>query len=369
MNTRLIYSYMVSGHNMEYLHHLYTGALQDATRHYVFAVPRAFEQKKAFWEWPASPNITFHFLNDRTMPARPSLWANAWQNNRCLRATVRQTHADEVILLSLMDFIPFLPFFLPKGVSVSGILYKIYLYFLRDMNGWQRLSERIKYNLLSRSRCIRRIFILNDEESVAQLNRRWHTDKFRYLPDPYIPLRHSDIRDMRQETGIGSDKTIVLHIGSITHGKGSDRLFDMIDNSSASELKTFCFVFAGVVAPSIRDEFYRRVEQSRKRADIIVQDRYLSYADIGSWVHTADKVVLPYRRIGQSSGVIAYCAQLGTPAYVPRQGLIGKLVEQYRIGCTVEHFQDIHSIGQPCEVASSYCESHTIEPFCRTLLS
>lgn len=368
MRTRLIYNYMVSGHNMEYLHHLYIGALEDECHKYVFAVPREFEEKKSMMEWKQSDRIRFHFIDDHRHD-KMSLLTEAWHNGKLLDKVVRETKADEVILISLIDFIPFMPLFIPKGVRVSGIIYRIYLYFLDEMSRIQKLQEWIKYKVITMSRCIDRVFILNDQESASKLNLLWKTNKYEYLPDPFIPFDRSQLRDMRQELGIADDKIIVLHIGSITYGKGSDRIFDMITNSEKEELKRYCFVFAGVVADNIKEDFYKRLAQCREKADIIVRDEYLSYEDMGSLVYTADKVVLPYRRIGQSSGIIAYCAQMGTPVFVPSQGLICKLAKDYSIGIGIDYFNDIHSIEKDVIVSDEYCKCHNIESFYKTILT
>ena len=367
MNTRLIYSDMVTGHNMEYLHHLYLGALEDRSHIYVFAVPREFEDKKDLMEWKANDRIHFRYLDEYKASNR-NLLLGAWYNSRLLGKVAKDTKAKEIFLVSLIDFIPFLPLFVPKGVRVAGIIYKIYLYFLEEMSWSQKIQEWLKYKVMTSSHCLKRVLILNDQESADELNRRWNTHKYRFLPDPFIPFAMGGVRDMREEMGVGKDKTIVLHIGSITHGKGSDRIFDMIDNSNSEELKDYCFVFAGVIAQSIKEEFYRRLGICREKANIIVKDQFLNYFDLGSLVYTADKVVLPYRRIGQSSGIIAYCAQMGTPVYVPSKGLIGRLVSQFSIGACLDDFHDIHSIEVEAKAESLYCESHTIGSFYRTIL-
>lgn len=368
MNTRLIYNYMVTGHNMEYLHHLYLGALEDIHHVYVFAVPKEFEAKKDLMGWKMNDRIRFRYL-DEYKTSKSNLLLKAWYNSKLLGKVVRETKAKEIFLVSLIDFIPFIPLFIPKKVRVSGIIYRIYLYFLDELGLIQKMQEWLKYKVMTSSKCIDRVMILNDQESADELNRRWHTSKYKYLPDPFIPFEKQSLRNIRQELGIANDKTIVLHIGSITRGKGSDRIFDMIDNSTAEEVKSYSFVFAGVIADNIKCEFYRRLSICRAKANIIVKDQYLSYHEICNLVYTANKVVLPYRRTGQSSGIIAYCAQIGTPVYVPSKGLIGRLVRQFSIGTCVNNFHDIHSIEVEANADSLYCESHTIESFYKIILN
>lgn len=365
---RLIYSQFVSGHYVEYLHHLYMGALADTENEYVFAVPRAFEEKRSLLEWPKSSHISF-LLFDGKITHSHFLLVNAWSECQQLKKIILNTQSSWVLLISLIDFIPFISLLAPKDVKISGILYRLYQYVWPELTIIQRIQDWLKFWTISRTQCIKKAFVLNDSEQADSLNNDWCTSKFTYLPDPYVPFDENVLRDMRSELGITADETMVLHLGSITHGKGSDRIFDMIDRSSEADLKNYCFVFAGVIAENIKAAFYERYHECKKKAHVILKEGFLSYEDMGSLVRTADKVVLPYRRVAQSSGIIAYCAQLGTPVYVPNKGLIGKLVKKYHIGLTVDKFDDIHSLEKEYECSWGYCESHTTGMFVQVLLN
>lgn len=367
MRTRLIYTHFVSGHNIEYLHHLYLGALADVAHNYIFAVPQEFESQKDLMEWEPSSNVTFHYISHEASRTG-NILVNAWNSCRQLARVAKATNASEVILISLMDFMPFIQLLMPRSIIVRGILYRIYLYYFSEMKWWQQLTEKIKMFVITHSSCVSDIYVLNDENSAHELNRRWHTKKFCYLPDPCVLLDKSDLRDMREELDIEKGKKIVLHIGSINYNKGFDRVFDMIKHSDEDDLRDYCFVFAGKIASECKPLFCQMLEQCQRKATIIVKDKFLTYQEMGSLIYTADKVVLPYRRFGQSSGIIAYCAQLRTPAYVPDKGLIGRLVEKYQIGIGVAAFNDIHAINADIKIGGEYCKSHSVKAFYQTIL-
>lgn len=367
MKTRLVYTHYISGHNIEYVHHLYEGAQKDLSNHYVFAVPEEFEIQKQQMEWKQSNNVAFHYIGNAAS-VDGNILSRAWKNCRRLKKAVRSCHADEVILITLIDFVPFLQLMMPEKVKVKGILYRIYLYYLPEMDFIHRMIEKVKMYVITHSKCIESVLILNDKKGAQRLNSLWKTEKYSYLPDPCVLLEKSSIRNMREELNIAMDKTIVLHIGSINYDKGFDRIFKMIDNTKESELANFCFIFAGKVSEGCKELFYAMLGKSKTKANILVMDEFLPYDVMGSLVYTADKVVLPYRRFGQSSGIIAYCAQMKTPVYVPDKGLIYHLVKQYGIGTGVSDFTDIHSLDCSCITNSSYVDSHRIEDFYNTIL-
>lgn len=363
--TRLIVTLSSSGHNVEYVHHLYEGATHDISNDYVFAVPDDFQEKGKYLQWEASDNCRFHYF---TPFCSGNILIKTWHNCKHLRTLIQQYAARSVAVIALIDFMPFLPLFIPKGVSVSGIVYKIYMYTWKTASWKSRCKDLLRNYLYARCRCFSHVYVLNDQSAASFLNRQWHTSHFTYLADPYMSIPDEGIRDLREELDIDSDKTVILHIGSMMRRKGTLRLLDMIANTPQGQLSDFVFILAGKVDASIKQEFQRRVDSLSHITRIIVRDEFLPYDYVGSLIRTADKVVLPYERTDSSSGIIGYCAQFLTPVYVPVGGLLGKLVRKYRIGREISKFETMDSISDSAVVTDLYCKEHTIERFCNTIL-
>ena len=125
-----------------------------------------------------------------------------WRNAKTIRRYVRQYHATDVVVITLMEYLPFLPFFLPRRVRVCGIIYRIYLYEWRHESRLMRWQDAFKYFLLSRFRVFHRVLMCNDSASAHYFNRLFHTTKFRYMPDPVGALPDYQGRDIREELGI-----------------------------------------------------------------------------------------------------------------------------------------------------------------------
>lgn len=366
-DTRLILTLQATGHNMEYLHHIYVKALLDTQHRYVFAVPESMKNKKGCLEWKEVDHISFHYFTPKA--GKVGLVKKAWLNCCLLRTLVRHFQVNEVILIMLIDYMPFLPFFIPKGVTVSGIIYKIYLYTWKKASWIRKLKDGFIFWCYSKSESIRRVFVLNDRSATDYLNKYWKTDKFCYLTDPFMPLSQDAVRDLREELCVAPGKVVVAHVGSMLKRKGTLVLLDMIALTSPEELKKYCFIFAGKVTDEIKDEFYRRLGVLSKKVQIIVKDDFITYDYLGSVIKTADKVVLPYLRTDSSSGIIAYCAQMGTPVYVTNGGLLAKLVRRYHIGMGIDHFTDMSSVSADSQYLNSYCMAHHVSSFQQIILS
>lgn len=234
----------------------------------------------------------------------------------------------------------------------------------------QKLGNVLKYAMLTKLNCYDRLLVLNDSSATNVLNRVWHTDRFAMLPDPFMPIPTEDIRDLREELQIPANKKIILHAGTLTDRKGTLDVLRMIAQTDEGVLAGCCFIFAGKLYDGIKERFLKEVEVQSKRAQIIVRDEFMEYGTLASMIHTADWVLQPYHETNQSSGIIGYCAQLGTPVIVPDKGLIGKLVKRYQIGSTLSSFDSVDQIVElPAENTDKYCITHSRTSFAQQLLA
>ncbi len=355
----LIYDLKTEGHHIEYLHHLYQGALESKDK-FVFAVGKDFEKRSVDFQWDKSDNISFIYLENEE--GEGGILKKSWRMNRQLKKVVKEVKPDKIFLNTLMNFMPFLPYSVGES-KVSGIIYSIYLHDLATASFLNKLSNKLKYRLLSRKKSIENVFILNDNDSVLKLNEIWKTNKFKDLTDPYIPFKIEEIKDLRDELDVAEDKQIILHLGYLEERKGTLEVTDMIENTPDDECRKYCIVFAGRIDNDIKEQFFNRIELLKDKIQIITKIEFLPYDYMGSLVYTADKVVLPYRIVNASSGIIGYCAQFKTPVYVPAKGLIGKLVEDYHIGRAVEKFNSLNDLEDIDINDCNYCDSHTVGAF------
>lgn len=369
MQSKLIFTSSITGHHLEFVHHAYEEACKDRENTYVFALPQEFYEVKELFEWGEAENVqivTFDATSTKGVGLGKHLIAEA----QIIRNLVKSYQITEVIMVVLMRSIPFLPFFLPRGVKISGVLYYIYIYEWKRMRWSLKLGNALKYVMMTKFGCYDRLLVLNDSSATNVLNRVWHTDRFAMLPDPFMPIPTEDIRDLREELHIPANKKIILHAGTLTGRKGTMDVLRMIAQTDEGVLAGCCFIFAGKLYDGIKERFLKEVEVQSKRAQIIVRDEFMEYGTLASMIHTADWVLQPYHETNQSSGIIGYCAQLGTPVIVPDNGLIGKLVKRNQIGSTLSSFDSVNQIMTlPTENTDKYCITHSRTAFARQLLA
>lgn len=357
-----------TGHNLEYLHHEYIGASLDYSNQYVFCVPKDVQEKMHLFEWKQSNNICFDFYVP-PLGNGMSLIRATWRKYKAFRVLLDKHKPQQVFINYAYPLLPWVLLLKNKTLHLSCIVYKVYLYTWRTDSWKRKLKSLIEMAIYRYSTLFEHVFILNDSAAAQYLNRKWHTEKFRYLPDPYMGIAVPERNNLRQELGIKDNETVILHIGSMSEIKGTLNILNMIQHSEEADLVDLCFIFAGKINNDISDKFYSKYKTLKHKVHIIIEDDFLSYERMASYMQIADKVVLPYNVTNASSGIIAYCAQFGKPVYVPNKGMLSKLVRKYKIGVTVPSFDSVNCLNKDYCNNSNYCDTHTVEIFYKTIIN
>ena len=366
MKRILVFDFILSGHHLEYIHHLYQKAIVSSDEYY-FCLPDDFIDVKNKMDWPSSSNVYFHLfphISEDYSPLMKSLILC-----KQVRKCCQEFQVSHAFFISLMSFLPFLPFFIPRGIKVSGIIYLIYLYRWKSEKLRHKALDICKYLLLSKSSCFNKVFILNDKVAAYKFNRIYHTKKFLFIPDPFVPIGIQMIDDAFSSLKDSSD-IVYLHFGALSKRKGTLKIMNSLLIMDKTQLRNKTFLFLGKIQSDIYDEFYSLLASLKDRVKIIHYDEFCSFSIIASACQVADYLLLPYENVESSSGVIGYAAQFNTPVIAPSSGLLGKLVKRFSLGRTYDDKFDtafencIKQTSKQHEIVSQkYLKTNTIDAF------
>ena len=366
----------LTGHHLEYLHHLYIGASCRKSDDYIFAVPeREWKEVKDKKDWPKASNIKWIMLNDDKCHEVQigNQLTMSFKLSRFIKLIAIKEHVDKIILISLAPVVPFLPLFLPSKIKISGIIYKIYLRAARSR--LSRVIDWIRYTVMAKNKGIEKILVLNDRKSAEDLNKIYKSNKFTSLVDPVPTNVNINLEDLRYKFDIPQESIVFIHFGAMTERKGTLEILRSLQLFSHDELSQRCFIFAGKVAQDIRHEFYLLVDIVRsKGGQIIVKDEFCSYGFLYSLCHTGDCILIPYKLTDLSSGVLGYAAVFQTPVIGPSSGLIGELIKEYGFGDALDDINPIRLkeaiLGfQPYALNTVYAERNTVDTFIDCILT
>jgi len=356
------------GHHIEYLHHIYLGA--EITNNYlVFVVPEEFKKTSERFDWPERKNVSFQYISTAEINSVTTKkgFQKIYHLCKMLRYYTLKHSIDSVFLISLANYLLFIPLLLPKRVKVSGIIYNIYLYSWHKLSIKKKVEQMLIHIVLTKCKIFERIYILNDRSAVAYFNKLYVSEKYFYLPDPIIQLPTKRI-DTRKMLGIPEDGIFFLQCGNQNIRKNPLKILKTISELSPKE--NFYYVIAGKLHPLIKDEIVRNANILGKVHNIIIRDEHLSYDMMNSLIEDSDCMFLLYENNTQSSGFMGYAALHGTPVIAYKNGLIGKIVKRYHLGKLVEpnNCNDIKnaicSIEQKgVSKNNSYSVNHTVGDF------
>lgn len=358
------------GHHLEYLHHLYLKALQKVDIEFVFVVPEKFKLTSQRFDWPIADNIKFEYLSDESVDAirRMGGVKASYRLSKICAKAARENMVNEIFLISLVNYLLFLPILLPKGIKISGIIYNIYFYSWKSLSNKQKLEQALLYIIMSKSSKIGRVFLLNDSSAVKYANKLYKTTKFSYISDPIVKLGSNNTIDIRKKYGISENVKVFLQCGMMTRRKSTLKILDVIAN--LTDDNTVYFVFAGKVHGEIHDEFYKKAESLKGSHNIIVKDDHLTYEEMNAFIEASNYIFLLYDNISQSSGFLGHAAIHSKPVIANGNGLIGKLVRRYRLGFLADnltHESIIIAVRNALKynfsMPEDYARSHRVDDF------
>lgn len=370
----LIYCPYISGHFLEYINHIYHVCIRHEENKYIFVLHPDFVKVKERMTWMHhNGNISFDYLTTSELSSSitGNLFKASFNTAKYIGRKVKHHNAQKVFLPLLISATPFMPLFMSSRVKVSGIIYMIYLYRLVNASFRFKLLNKLKYLVFTKFNVFDNVLILNDQKSVDSLNRIYGVTKFKYIPDPYIPLPANQSNRIRTQYNFASNDKLYIHIGAMNENKGSKEILLSLIDMDTEDLANKVFFFAGKVENEIKEDFYQLFDKVRKKARIELIDDFCSFELFGQLCQECDAIIIPYKRTSQSSGIIGYASQFGKPVIGPESGLLGNLIKEYKLGITLREISSENLIkaykmieeGTYEKPNNFYCSQHTIKSF------
>lgn len=353
----MIFDTSIDGHHMEYIHHIHTKVCEEFHNiQFIFAVPEDFENKKNKLSWKSCDWVKTIFIENKDVNLcnNGNYITKAWNYAKVLKKYTKIHNVNELFLITLIYPFPFLPLFLKSDIKVSGIIYRIYLYEWKSLSFLKKVKDAFETYVMAKAKCTKSIFILNDNSAACYFNKLFKVNKFKFLADPINPTS-STPKNIRQELQISEANEIYLHFGAMYERKGTLTILEAIELLPENELKNKCFIFAGKIGDDIKERFYKKKKSLDKKAKILVYDDFCSYDFLSNLCFSSDYIIIPYKNISCSSGVVGYAAQLRKALIAPKDGILGKIVRRYNLGTT-------SNISNPNELAIAIQSKKTYAP-------
>jgi glycosyltransferase involved in cell wall biosynthesis len=302
----------------------------------------------------ATPGLSLDFLDPEAVG--PCISGSAMQMGRArwkLSGQHAQRHGAEHVFFFLLDTVLIGAIIARRDdpiASYSGILFRPRLH-LKPIDGARSVRERFKafrqypyYALALGSRRLHAMWTL--DPLFPDFARRWlpEAHKVSFISEEAI----SDTPMAATATQRPKNARVVfLLYGVLKRRKGILNVLEACARLSSADAARIELRLMGEVVPEDRYAVRAGLEWLATASPnvIVVQaDTFLLNADLIAEIAAADVVLAPYVGHVGSSGVVYNAALHGKALISCREGLIGALVDQYRLGLAVnpQNAQELH---------------------------
>ena len=336
----MIFADKSTGHHLEYIELLLKLSIEDKDNVYAFQIPFSFKKKlENSFRLCDINSFEIIFFSD-FLELDSSRWnylSRSFRVCRFIKRHLFEHNIDHLVVLSLMNLLPLLPFFFRRDISISGFVYLIYLFRWKKSNWKLRVLDVTKFIILTKSRVVKDIFLVNGSGTDQYLNKLYGTVKFSFLPDPlkYIPLENLNSIDTLLKSN--NNQLVISHFGYLSQRKGTIEFLEAIRMLESSSINNYRFILAGEVDEMIFAEFHQLLNVLNGYVDITYFSGFVDDSIIGSICMSSDYIMIPYTNVEQSSGMLGYGAQFKVPVIGPKKGLLGKLIRRYELGILLEN--------------------------------
>ncbi|NQV73958.1 glycosyltransferase family 4 protein [bacterium] len=225
-----------------------------------------------------------------------------------------------------------------NGVSVSGILFRPTLHEPASSikSRLTRFRKRFILKRAVQSRCFHSLFSL-DPAAVDSVNSLTSRSVACWLPDG-TDFEGADVApaELRTELGIDAEKKVFLLFGALSAHKGVFVTLAALEHINPTEARHITLVLAGKIEPSERESIVDLVERAQQVCQVVHVDGFVTEARMTALFDMSDVVLAPYQYHVGSSGVLIRAAQAAKPVIGSDFGMVGRNIEQYQLGISVD---------------------------------
>jgi glycosyltransferase involved in cell wall biosynthesis len=334
---------------------------------------------------PSTANVAVDVLSEgqqNNFNRKKSVWKYKEQW-KYIKIKANQFNATRVILMEFDIYQMAIGNDSNSGFDINGIWFRPYhrqvsinkslpsiLKFKIDH--WRK---KITFRLSLRNNYLKKIFVLNDIETVSALNKNFGKRLY-YLPDPVFDIAEDKRIDIRNKYSIKEDKVIFLLFGYIDERKNVLNIIKAL-KGLPKELKAMVSL---LIIGKMSETYSSLLNQlaGDDHLQIIRNNDFVSDAEMNTLFKDSDLILRMNVNFFASSGILGLAARHNKPSIVSNYGVVADLTKQYKLGelvdpldikATTTLFQDFIEHKDQWNInGQKYYKDHDTEAFVRTLL-
>jgi len=335
--TVVFFDFMTSGHHLEYFYHINKNCNLLIVEKIFFYVNHDFEYLfNEKFGVKIKPNISVISLNkyESELYSKLNKISKYKYDFKKVDIFLKEFSVDTLFLMDIYPLSFFLWFYNLK-VSISGIYY---IPILKTSNLFSDKFKRfiLKWSLIRNN--WKKILVLNNNEIIKDLNLDHKVNLFDTIADPILNIKdlllQSDEKKIHNFTG----KTTFLHIGGIEIRKGTLDILQSLTKLTGLESLQFDVIIAGITSIAFAQKINEEIEKLKLLGiqNVHFYNKSLSYKEFDHLIDNCTYVLLPYKTLQMSSGVLNHAINYNKPIIGSSKGLMGSIIEEFKVGVSIE---------------------------------
>jgi len=382
----------LSGHHPEYINHIVKYIVKDTKgANYYFVVNpelnKNFDDIKTLADSnPAIKIIEITPVEYKAIYSTGSLIKKSINEFRIMNSYAIKFNIDHCFLLHVNNFQFALGLHKTK-YTMHGILFGQYTWqvFPNNFKGWlYKKRKEVQTKWMLRNKKLKGIFLLNDTKSCGELNERYKTNVFKYLPDPVTDFQSETLFNLRSNYNIPSNHKIYLHVGSLEARKGTLDIIDALKYLDDEIRQNITILIMGRSSIPFDLLIKQRIEEINAsfKVSIIYENGYIANSRLKSIFEQIDFILMPYKNTESSSGILGHAIINKKLVIGPGDGLLGYLIAENKLGYLInpvnsmsiakaitDCFYILSPEYQEDKIRNDYLRSHTSDVFANVILS
>lgn len=205
-------------------------------------------------------------------------------------------------------------------------------------NRVQQWRENFLLSRVLRNPQLKTLFCL-DPFAVKDIENFHGQAKAIHLPDPVLLNNKAELQtDLRESLGIHSHRLVFLLFGALTERKGIYQLLDAIKYLPTEICDKICLLLIGEANDENQMLIQSKISAIRKSQPVQIVSHYnfVPEQEVQKYFQIANVVLAPYQRHVGMSGILLLAAAAQKPVLSSNYGLMGEIVERYKLGITVD---------------------------------
>ncbi len=205
-------------------------------------------------------------------------------------------------------------------------------------NQVQQWRETFLLNRVLRNPQLKTLFCL-DPFAVKDIETFYSKAKAIHLPDPVLLHNKDESQtDLRESLGLDSYRQVFLLFGALTERKGIYQLLDSIKHLPTKICEKICLLLIGEANEQNQLLIQSKILAISKSQPVQIISRYnfVPEQEVQKYFQIANVVLAPYQRHVGMSGILLLAAAAQKPVLSSNYGLMGELVQHYKLGITVD---------------------------------